>query len=434
MHTVGGMFKRILTLATGVALGLALAAGAARIAMAWGWFSNRELDRSADYVRDVMKLVNENYVDGRAAGHEKLARQALHGMVEDLDPHSEFLEAKDYAALQEDLTGDFCGIGVQVESRQGRIVVIAPIADSPGDRAGIQRGDEITSIDGRELERGVTLDTVVDLLRGKPKTKVDLGLFRPAGGRTLRFSLVREMIRLRSVRDVRVLPGGAGYVQLTEFSERTGEEFGGALDQLLKQGANSLVIDLRDNPGGLLDAAVEVAGQFFKKGELIVYTQGRRAEDRENLVAEADLEPLKMPVAILINAGTASAAEVVTGALKDTGRAVVVGERSFGKGSVQSIFPLKNGEGVRLTTAKYFTPGGASIHEKGVTPQVEVVMTPEEDSQLRVQRLRTDIADAVEFKERFGFVPIADRQLQAAVDVLRGVSVLGAHSGGSLPR
>jgi carboxyl-terminal processing protease len=174
----------------------------------------------------------------------------------------------------------------------------------------------------------------------------------------------------------------------------------------------------------LLDAAVDVAEPFFKKGELIVYTQGRKPADREDYKAEAEGAPLVMPVAILINSGSASAAEVVTGALKDTGRAVVVGERSFGKGSVQSVFKLKNGEGLRITTAKYYTPSGVSIHEKGIAPHVEVVMSPEEDSKLRRQRGRPDITDTKEFKERFGFQPIEDRQLQAALDVLKGMKLL----------
>ena len=279
-------------------------------------------------------------------------------------------------------------------------------------------------MDGRELERGLSLDGVVDRLRGKPKTKVRVSLFRPGAGKLIELTLVRELIKLESVREVHVLAPHTGYIQVTEFSDHTGEEFDHALDQLLKEGIDSLVIDLRNNPGGLLDAAVDVAEPFFKKGELIVYTQGRKPSDREEFRAEANGEPLRLPIAILINAGSASAAEVVTGALKDTGRAVVVGERSFGKGSVQSIFKLKNGEGLRLTTARYFTPGGVSIHEKGITPQVAVVMTPEEDSRVRLQHLRPDVADPKDFKERFGFEPIEDRQLQAARDVLRGVNLL----------
>jgi carboxyl-terminal processing protease len=231
-----------------------------------------------------------------------------------------------------------------------------------------------------------------------------------------------------SVRDVRILPGGIGYLQLTEFSEQSGAEFDHALDRLIKDGATSLVLDLRNNPGGLLNAAVEVAEPFFRKGELIVYTQGRKAEDRDDYRSESSGEPLKLPMAVLINAGSASAAEIVAGALKDTGRAVIVGERSFGKGSVQSVFRLKNGEGLRLTTARYYTPSGVSIHEKGIEPQVTVVMTPDEDSKLRLQRARSDVVAPKEFEERFAFTPIEDRQLQAAVDVLKGVTALSAHA------
>ena len=418
------MFKRILTLAAGVMLGLALTIGAARVAQAWGWFNDRELNRSADYVRDVLRLVNENYVDPKVAGYSQLAKASIHGMVESLDPHSEFLEAREYGELEEELSGDFSGIGVQVEVKKGHVVVIAPIAGTPGERAGILHGDEIVSVNGREIEKNITMNAVVDLLRGKPATRVSLGLYRPVTKQSLQLTLVREVIKMQSVRDVRVLPDHTGYIQLTEFSEHTADEFGSALDRLIKEGIDCLVLDLRNNPGGVLEAAVDVTGQFFKKGELVVYTQGRKPSDREDYVAEADLEPLTLPVVVLINAGTASAAEVVTGALKDTGRAVVVGEQSFGKGSVQSIFKLKNGEGMKLTTARYFTPSGVSIHEKGILPHVEVVMTPEEDSQLRVQLLRTDVADAKEFKERFGFTPIRDRQLETALDILKGIGCL----------
>lgn len=420
MATVAPMFKRILVLGAGVALGILLSFGGLRVAAAWKLFPNRDLSRSSGYVRDVMRLVNENYVDEKAVSHEQLARNAIHGMVEVLDPHSEFLEAKDNREFEEDLTGEFGGIGIQVEARQGRVVVIAPMAGTPGERAGIRRGDEIVSIDGKPVEAGLNSDGVVSRLRGEPKTRVALGLFRPATQETLTLSLVREVIQIVSVREVRVIGDGIGLVQVTEFSDHTAEQFGRALEQLVREGIHSLIIDLRDNPGGLLDAAVEVAEPFFRKDELIVFTRGRKPGDREDFKARSDGEPLRLPMAVLINAGSASAAEIVTGALKDTGRAVIVGERSFGKGSVQSVFQLEKGEGLRLTTARYYTPNGTSIHEKGIEPHVEVVMTPDEDEKLARQRSRPDLVEPGQMRERFGFEPVVDRQLEAAVAVLSG--------------
>ncbi|MDO8543466.1 MAG: S41 family peptidase [Opitutaceae bacterium] len=425
MATVTAMFKRILVLVTGVMLGVTLAVAGLRVAAAWNLWPNRDLARSANYVREVMRLVNENYVEEKSAAYAHLARQALHGMVESLDPHSEFLEAKDNREFEEDITGEFGGVGLQVETRQNRVVVIASLADTPSERAGIQRGDEIVSIDGRAIDAGGSVDGVVTRLRGKPKTSVLVGVFRPSTQQTMNLTIVREIIKVESVRGARILEDGIGYVQLTEFSDHTAEQFVRALEALLKQGIHSLIIDVRNNPGGLLDAAVAVAEPFFRKGELIVYTRGRKPEDREDFRAEMAAEPLSMPIAVLINAGSASAAEIVTGALKDTGRAVVVGERSFGKGSVQSVFKLENGEGMRLTTARYYTPAGATIHERGITPHVEVVMSPEEDAKLARQRSRSDLSDPKAFKERFGFDPVVDRQLEAAVAVLQGVKLYG---------
>ncbi len=428
MPTVAGMFKRILTLTAGAVLGLALGVVGMRVTAAWNLWPNRDLSRSAGYVKDVMRLVNENYVDQEVAGYDLLARSALHGMVETLDPHSEFLEKKENDDFEEDLTGEFGGVGIQVETRNNRIVVIAPLAGTPSERAGIQRGDEIESIDGKVEETSGNIDGIVGKLRGKPKTKVLVGLFRPSSQETLTLTLIREIIKIESVRTVRLIEDGVGYVQLTEFSDQTAGQFRRALENLLTQGANSLIIDLRNNPGGLLDAAVEVAEPFFRKDELIVYTKGRKPSDREDFKAESSGPPIALPIAVLINAGSASAAEIVTGALKDTGRAVVVGERSFGKGSVQSVFKLENGEGLRLTTARYYTPSGATIHEKGITPHVEVVMTPEEDTKLARQRARPDITDPAAFKERFGFEPVVDRQLETAVAMLKGLRLFGPRS------
>ena len=429
MRTLASMFKRILTLAFGVILGVGLTLGGLMLTAGCSIWPNREKDRATARVREVMALVNENYVESKAANYADLTTAALHGVADSLDPHSEFLEAKDNEQFEEELTGQFGGIGIQVESRGGRIVVIAPIAGTPSERAGIRRGDEIASIDGKNLERGTQIDEVVRRLRGKPQTSVALSLNRAGQAQPLALVLVRELIKTESVRGAQIMGDGVGYIQITEFAESTGEQFAKALVGLLQQGINSLVIDLRNNPGGLLDAAVEVAELFFKKGELVVYTQGRKPGDREDFRSEIDGPPLDLPLAVLINSGSASAAEVVTGAFKDTGKAVVVGERSFGKGSVQSIFKLKNGEGLRLTTARYYTPSGVSLHEKGISPHIEVVATPEEDTQLSLQRSRPERDNLAEFKERFGFTPIEDRQLQAALDVLQGVRVLAERGG-----
>jgi carboxyl-terminal processing protease len=424
MNTLQVMFKRILILTGAAIIGFAACVVSIRLSGSWSLFPSRDLDRSTGYYREVLKTVNENYVDPDAAGFDALTRHSIHGMVETLDPHSEYLESKDNQELEEDLDGEYGGIGVEVEMRKGAFAVIAPIPGSPGDRAGIAQGDLIESIDGKPVDHGLPMDKVVDKLRGKPRTHVRVGLLRPSDGKRLDLDLIREVVKVISVRGARVIDSATGYIQVTEFSDHTGEQFDDALNGLLAKGIDSLVIDLRNNPGGLLDAAVEVAEPFFKKGDLIVYTEGRRPADEEKYFSETEGTPVKIPVAVLINGDTASAAEIVAGALKDTGKAVVVGERSYGKGSVQTIFKLKNGEGLRLTTAHYFTPSGVMINAHGVAPQVEVVMSPDEDRKLERQVARPDISDPAEFMERFEFAPIEDRQLDAALDVFRTARLL----------
>ncbi len=417
------MLKRILSVAAGVLLGSILALGAARLSAVLGFWPADDSSRALTQVRDVLRLVNANYVDEKTVELPTLTKAALRGVVESLDPHSDFLVARDYRTLQEDMSNEFGGIGVQVERREKRVVVISPIAGTPGERAGILRGDEIISVDGEVFEEA-SMDAVVSRLRGRPRTDVTVGFHRPDTGKDFSVTLTREVIKLESVADVQLLADQIGYVRLTQFSECTGEEFLRALERLKGEGMTSLILDLRNNPGGLLDAAVAVAEPFFNRHELIVYTQGRNPADREEFRADTTTLPLTLPVAVLINAGSASAAEIVAGALKDTERAVIVGERSFGKGSVQSIFRLRDGEALRLTTARYYTPSGATIHEQGIEPHVDVVMTPEEDGKVRVQRARDDLEDPAEFKLRFGFEPIEDRQLQTARDVLRAAHLM----------
>ena len=371
--------------------------------------------------------MNENYVQAPPAELPKLTRAALDGMINTLDPHSEYMDPDERKALEEDISNEFGGIGVQVELMNDRIVVVAPVAGGPGERAGIQRGDEIVSIDGTKLPRP-TMDSIVTHLRGKPGTKVTVGVLRPSLARELTFNLTRESIRVETVRDIHLLGDGIGYVQLTEFGEHTADDFATAVKQLKTQGLRALVIDLRNNPGGLLDSVVDVAGNFFNKKELVVYTQGRNPGDREDYLADPSGPPLTIPLAVIINDGSASAAEILTGALKDTHRAVIVGERSFGKGSVQSIYDLDNGGGLRLTVARYYTPGGEVIHEHGVSPDVEVIATQEEDRSLMLQRARADLTDPQEFKTRFGVDRVPDRQLDAAVAVLRSDLLLEARA------
>jgi carboxyl-terminal processing protease len=399
------------------AAGFGLAQFAARRHGAPSWWPDRERDRQVRYYREVLQLVKENYVGDTPADYASLTRAALDGMVGQLDPHSQFLLADEYRETEEELSNAFNGVGIQVEQRDDHIVIVAPIPGSPAERAGLRRGDRLAKIDGQPLVNP-TLDSTIKLVRGETGSLVTITVFRPSQNRTIDYPLRRERIQLESVRLASLRPGGIGYLQITQFSDRTGEEFKAALAGLEKQGLRGLVIDLRNNPGGLLDAAIAVCSEFFNKDELIVYTQGRDPESRENFHADNGHRPRIYPIAILVNGGTASAAEIVAGAMRDTKRAVIVGEKTFGKGSVQSVIELDRGEGLRLTTARYYTPSGITIHEKGIMPQVEVEVSPDDESLLRVQQLRSDFNTPPDDNEA---KPIIDVQLAAAEEVLAGV-------------
>ncbi len=419
------MFKRILQTATAVLLLGNTVLLVLLLGERHGWFPRSEAARQAERFRQVLAVVGARYYDPAAAAPAKLTGDALQTMVRDLDPHSEYLDRRSYTKVQDDLRSEFGGIGVQIELRDEKVVVIAPIAGTPGERAGILRGDRIVAVDGRPLEAPV-LRNAVDRMRGQPGTSVRVGLERGDEARPVEVEIVREIIKVETIRGVSMVAPGIGYIQLTQFTERTGEEFREALGSLESQGLEALVLDLRNNPGGLLGAAVAVLDPFFRAGELAVYTEGREPGSRSELHAAGGARQRDYPIAVIVNSGSASAAEIVTGALHDTRRAVVVGERTFGKGSVQTLLPLPGGDALRLTTARYFTPGGQVIHGNGIAPDVDLPVSADDDRKLGIQRLREDLGDAAEFKARFGFEPIPDRQLEAAVDVLRGLLVFPA--------
>jgi carboxyl-terminal processing protease len=412
------MFKRIISVGLGVIAGYLMTLGVVEVVQAWSLWPDRETQRAAAQVREVMMLLNRHHVETEEVTGEKLAERAIKGMVGGLDAYSGFLDASSYRQLEEEMDSRFGGIGVQVEDVDGKITVVAPIAGTPGERAGILRGDVLVKVDDEDV-RGWKLDRLIGRLRGKPGTPVAVTVERGADGdaapREVEFQLKRELIKVESVRDVELRDGGIGYIRVVVFGERTGEEFKAAVTRLRDEGMRALVIDLRNNPGGLLTSAVEVVEPFFNRDELVVYTEGRDPKRRVELRAENAERALELPVAVLVNGGSASASEIVAGALKDTNRAVLVGEKTFGKGSVQTIYPVGKDAAVRVTTARYFTPGGAVIHEKGIRPDIRQVLTPEQEKAVFLHRLRPDVTDPKAFEERFGVPMAEDTQLAAAV-------------------
>ena len=412
------MFKRVLLAITAaVPAALAMLIGV-QLMSGRGPFFTTEAARKAAQFEDVVRLVNKYYVREPDADYTKLTDTALDAMLHSLDPHSDFMSTREYGDFRDDTRGEFGGIGVHIEMRDKRLTVVAPIGGTPGERAGLMRGDQFVKVDGKAMD-GLSLDQCLELLRGKPGTTVVVTMYRPRTSETLERTIVREIIRVQSVRDVHMLEPGIGYVRILQFGEKTAGDFLGALDSLEAQGMRALVLDLRDNPGGLLDAAVKVVQPFFNKGELIVYTQGRTPEAKEEILAKPPGPRRKYPIAVLINSGSASASEIVAGALRDTNRAVLVGEKSFGKGSVQTILPVRGGGALRLTTALYYVPSGAVINGHGIEPTIAVALSAEEDRKLAIQRNRLPVMTAEEFEELFEFAPIEDRQLTAAVGAVR---------------
>jgi carboxyl-terminal processing protease len=387
---------------------------------------------------DVLDKVRKEYVDGRDVTYHDLVYSSLKGMVGSLDPHSEFMDVEDYRQLQNDTEGQFGGLGLVVSMRDGFVTVIAPMEDTPGFRAGILSGDRIVKIDGRSTEK-MSLTEVVKQLRGEPGTQVKVTVQRPSSGQEKDYKLTRAVIKMDMVKDLRgkkEFPLGTdkiGYIRITEFGDQTGDELESALNKLKAEGMKALIIDLRWNPGGLLDEAVEVCGKFLPRGQLIVTTEGRDPD--QNAVRRADGhgdELNGMPVVVLVNLGSASAAEIVTGCLQDLHRAIILGGKTFGKGSVQSIFPLTDGSALKLTTAKYYTPSHKVIHQHGITPDIEVPMSEEQEAALLLKRAPGGM-ESLNETNRLSLAGVRDIQLDRAQDLLRGILLYDALNDGASP-
>ena len=380
----------------------------------------------------VMEKVRKDYVGGQDLKYQDLVYGALKGMINTLDPHSEFMEPEKFKELQNDTQGAFGGLGIVISMKDNFITVIAPMEDSPGFKAGIMSGDRIVKIDGKSTEK-MSLQDAVKQLRGEPGTEVKISILRPSTGRVKDYTLSRAVINLDMVKDIngkKEFPLGdnkIGYVRLVQFGEKTSTELEAALKKLKEQGMQALVLDLRWNPGGLLDQAVDVCEKFLARGSLVVTTEGRNPSQNSVRKARGRGDELNgMPMVVLVNLGSASASEIVAGCLQDTKRAIILGEKSFGKGSVQSIIPLEampdGTSALRLTTAKYYTPSHKVIHEEGITPNIVVPLTDEQERDIQMKQAPGGI-QSLEQKERERVLNTRDPQLDRATDLLKGITL-----------
>ncbi|MCE0483594.1 MAG: S41 family peptidase [Methylacidiphilales bacterium] len=384
----------------------------------------------------VVQLIRQDYVDESKTSYKDLTYAALRGMLSSLDPHSQFLDEESFQDIQRETKGEFSGLGIVIGIKDNALVILSPMEDSPGGRAGLLPGDRILKINGRNTEK-MTLAAAEKALKGETGEKARLTLLRPVagapgGGTVFDVELTRETIRVASVKDARLLPATIagqdkiGYIRIEEFGENTSDELDHALEDLEHNGMQALVIDLRNNPGGLLDSAVDVAGKFLPPNTVIVSTRGRTPDQEQEFRARPQASHPDYPIALLINGYSASGAEIVAGALKDLNRAILVGETTFGKGSVQTVQSLGNGVGLRLTTAKYYTPAKKTIHEVGITPDIEVPITDTEERRVVLAEAKRPLSD----EEKAEAAKAEDRQLERAVDSLRSIRIYDERQAG----
>src|SRR6266511_3189407 len=373
----------------------------------------------------TIELIRQDYVDGSKTSYHDLITAAMKGMLSSLDPHSQFMDPDDFRDMQEDTRSRFNGLGIEVSMKNGLPTVVTAMEDTPAARAGILSGDQILKINGASTER-MDLQDAINILRGPTGRRVTLTLLRPSTKEIKDYTLERAEIKVRSVKGARLLdaeltgPFKIGYIRLIQFNEPTAEELSKALDELQKEGMQALILDLRNNPGGLLTSAVDVCAQFLPPKSKVVSTQGRMASQQHDYsTSGAKKDRPSFPMALLINEGSASGAEIVAGALKDLHRAVLVGETTFGKGSVQNVMQLPDGSAVRFTTAKYYTPSRQVIQGNGVAPNIRVAVTAEQERALFALRNTGNIKP----EDEKSIIKARDPQMLRAIDALKGVMI-----------
>ncbi|MDD2897111.1 MAG: S41 family peptidase [Desulfuromonadaceae bacterium] len=359
---------------------------------------------SIELFTDVMAIIKKSYVE--EVDTKKLVYGAINGMLSSLDPHSSFMPPDTYKEMKIDTKGAFGGLGIEISIKDGVLTVISPIEDTPAFKAGIKSGDMILKIDDK-FTKDLNINDAVKRMRGVKGTKVILTIMREGFEKPTEFPLVRDVIQVKSVRS-NLMDGGYGYVRIAQFQEKTDDDLSKALLSMKEENKGELkglVLDMRNDPGGLLDQAVRVADHFVPEGQMIVYTEGREKDSKMQFTAKKGGKEPNFPIVVLINGGSASASEIVAGALQDHKRAIILGTQSFGKGSVQTIIPLSDDSGLRLTTARYYTPKGRSIQAKGITPDivVEAVELPKTTAKKDSMHLREkDLENHFETEDKSG--------------------------------
>ena len=346
-----------------------------------GSIAKEEIYPHLELLAKVIATIQQRYVEKIET--KQLIDSALEGMAISLDPYSQFMTPEIKKEFEVETKGELEGVGMVITIQDHIITVVSPIEDTPAFKAGIESGDKIVQIEEKST-KGLSTWEAAQKLRGEPGTKVTIKVLREDEEELLTFELTREIIHIKSVKNAGIISDGTGYIRLTAFREDTIKELEKSISELLKEGVNSIILDLRNNPGGFLDSAIRISDLFLPKGQLIVYTKGRKDEDERKYYSQKDpLLPMNNAIVILVNEGSASASEIVAGALKDSKRAIIIGAKTFGKGSVQSIIDLDNEYALRLTTAHYYIPEGRCIEGEGIIPDIEVEISKEEKKQMR---------------------------------------------------